>query len=219
MPHADDEADGTSPPPGLPAGTGGRLLTLLCHGCRTVNELAHHLGLTDNAVRAQIAKLRRRGLVRQVGSRPGTRRPHADYELAPRARRLFPTAYEPVLRHLVNVLSDRLPPAQRDELLREVARRILESHLHRGRPHDPGTRLAALLRRIGGPGTGVDLSATDGRVVLRACGCPLASVTAAHPEICELLAGVLGDDLGIPVQQKCEHGPAPRCRFEFAPAE
>src|SRR3954469_7932732 len=98
---AHTEPEKTSPSQGLPGGTGGRLLTLLSHGCRTVNELAHQLALTDNAVRAPLGKLQPRGLVRQVGSRPGTRRPHADYELTPRARRLFPTAYEPVLRHLV----------------------------------------------------------------------------------------------------------------------
>jgi predicted ArsR family transcriptional regulator len=212
------DPENTSPPQGLPGGTGGRLLTLLCHGCRTVNELAHQLDLTDNAVRAQLGKLQRRGLVRQVGSRPGTRRPHADYELTPSARRLFPTAYEPVLRHLVEVLSVRLPPDQRDDLLKEVARRMLAAYLGQTGPLDPHARIASLLHNLGGPAAGMDLSQSDGHMIVRACGCPLASLTAATPAICELLAGVLREQLGVPVQQKCEHGSAPRCCFEFSSA-
>ena len=48
--------------------TRGRLVTLLRRSARTVDELAHELGLTDNAVRAHLATLERDGL---VASRPG----------------------------------------------------------------------------------------------------------------------------------------------------
>src|SRR5687768_15273411 len=99
---SDDESD-------LFETTRGRLLLLLCRGPRTVNELMGELGVTDNAVRAQLTTLQQTGLVRQVGLRPGTRKPHAEYELTPKARELFPRAHEPVLRALVDVLRERLP--------------------------------------------------------------------------------------------------------------
>src|SRR5688572_1076349 len=105
--------------------TRGKLLLLLCRAPRTVNELTEALGVTDNAVRAQLANLQQAGLVRQVGLRPGTRKPHVDYELTPTARQLFPRAHEPVLRTLVDVLEERLPRRERESLMREVARRIL----------------------------------------------------------------------------------------------
>src|SRR5829696_3257600 len=84
--------------------TRGKLMLLLCQGPRTVNELTQELGVTDNAVRAQLVNLQQGGLVRQVGLRPGTRKPHVDYELTPKARLAFPNAYEPVLRTLTDVL-------------------------------------------------------------------------------------------------------------------
>src|SRR5215218_1711943 len=89
--------------------TWGKVLLLLCRKRRTVNELAEQLGLTDNAVRAQLQRLQDQGLVRLAGSRPGVRRPHADYELTAKGRRMFPRAYQPVLRTLVDVLMQQLP--------------------------------------------------------------------------------------------------------------
>src|SRR5688500_5797183 len=92
--------------------TRGKVLLLLCRGPRTVNELMEELGVTDNAVRAHLSNLQDDGLVRQVGLRPGTRKPHVDYELTPKARELFPRAHEPVLRTLVDVLEERLPAGE-----------------------------------------------------------------------------------------------------------
>ena len=67
---------------------------------RTVEELAHTLDLTDNAVRAHLATLERDGLVRQAGLRRGPGKPSYTYDLTPESERLFPKAYGPVLRRL-----------------------------------------------------------------------------------------------------------------------
>src|SRR3954454_20199832 len=105
--------------------TRGRILVLLCQGPRTVNELMAELGVTDNAVRAQLANLQAAELVRPVGLRPGTRKPHVDYELTPKARLSLPQAHEPVLRTLVDVLREHVPAAQVQALMEEVVRRLL----------------------------------------------------------------------------------------------
>ena len=47
----------------------GRVVALLRRGDRTVEELAAALGLTDNAVRAQLALLERENVVRATGVR------------------------------------------------------------------------------------------------------------------------------------------------------
>src|SRR4051812_11842385 len=106
-----------------------QILLLLCRVRRTVAELAADLRVTDNAVRAQLQRLQRDGLVRAAGSRAGVRRPHAEYELTDAARALFPRAYEPVLQTLMNVLSARLPQTTVGELLLEVARRLVAEHI------------------------------------------------------------------------------------------
>ena len=80
--------------------TRGKLLLRLCDGPQTVNELCEALGVTDNAVRAQLANLQEAGFIRPIGLRSGTRRPHVDYELTPEGRALvsdeFLGVWEPV---------------------------------------------------------------------------------------------------------------------------
>src|SRR5438132_2175828 len=111
------------------ARTSGKILVLLCRGSRTVNDLAQQLRVTDNAVRAQLKRLQRDELVRQVGWRRGVRRPHAQYELTIKARELFPRWYEPVLRGLTDVLTARLSKKRLEGLFFEAGRRLMEGHL------------------------------------------------------------------------------------------
>ncbi|HEY7115352.1 MAG TPA: ArsR family transcriptional regulator [Tepidisphaeraceae bacterium] len=194
--------------------TRGRILLLLCAGRRTVNELMDELGLTDNAVRAQLVNLQQDGLVRQVGLRPGTRKPHADYELTLEARQLFPRAHEPVLRTLIDVLREQLPEAQTRPLMMEVARRLLASWVGPLREPNPSQRTAELYQKVQALAPGIRLEDEPECHRVRACACPLASVTASHPEVCQLLADVLGEMLGTRVREACERGQSPRCCFE-----
>src|SRR5436190_543972 len=106
------------------ASTRGRIVMLLRGGSRTVNELAAALGLTDNAVRMQLDRLERDGLVQPRGTRPGTRKPTVIYELSPEAERLFPKVYGPILRHLMDELAERLPAKRVDDMARAVGHRL-----------------------------------------------------------------------------------------------
>ncbi len=88
------------------ASTRGKIVTLLRRASRTVEELAQALGLTDNAVRAQLALLERDRLVQQHGSRRGSSKPAYVYGLTPAAEELYPKAY------VVNALeSEQLLPS------------------------------------------------------------------------------------------------------------
>ncbi len=100
--------------------TRGRIILLLRRGSRTVNELAGELQLTNNAVRTHLTSLGRDGLVHASGMRPGPRKPHITYELTPEADHLFPKVYGPLLHDLVDVLKQRMPPADVEEILRTV---------------------------------------------------------------------------------------------------
>src|SRR5215203_6626091 len=111
--------------------TRGQIVTLLCRGGCTVEELAQVLGLTDNGVRAHLATLERDGLIQQRGSVRRSRgggKPAYVYELTAEAEGLFPKAYEPVLRQLLDVLADQLGPEESEALLRSVGRRIAGEH-------------------------------------------------------------------------------------------
>ncbi len=82
-----------------------RVLSLLRGRECTVNELAGELDLTDNAIRAHLNALQRRGLVRAAGARSGNRKPHVTYVLTEEADRVFPKRYDKVLSALLSVLA------------------------------------------------------------------------------------------------------------------
>src|SRR5688500_6077418 len=102
----------------------GRVLDRLRRAPQTVDELAASLGVTDNAVRSQLAALEREGLVRRGAVRPGVRRPSHTYQLAPGVEALFCQAYGPFLNQLLDLMSARLPKREMDGLARQVGRRL-----------------------------------------------------------------------------------------------
>jgi predicted ArsR family transcriptional regulator len=195
--------------------TRGQTVTLLRRSGRTVDELAKTLGLTNNGVRVHLATLERDGLVRQRGSvRPGSGggKPAYVYELTAEAEDLFPKAYEPVLGHLLDVLSDGLGSEESEALLRDVGRRIARG---RGVPDD-GVRprleeAVAILNELGGL---AELEEHEEGFVIRGYGCPLAGVTPDHPEACRMAETLISELAGTPVYEHCDRGAKPRCCFE-----
>jgi predicted ArsR family transcriptional regulator len=196
--------------------TKGRILVLLCRGRRTVSELASSVDLTANAVRAQLQRLQRDGLVQQAGSRRGVRKPHADYEITPKARQLFPTAYEPVLQAVLDVVDKHLPQRVTRKLLADVLRHLTQRHLGKIEARDPRQRFAEIMNRIEALSPGVGLEKQSSTTVIRACSCPLASVTASHPEICRVVATSLTGLLRTQVVENCDRGEWPQCCFEIS---
>jgi predicted ArsR family transcriptional regulator len=196
------------------ASTRGRVVTLLRRGRRTVDELAGALGLTDNAVRAHLAALERDGLVRQGDLRRTCGKPSYTYNLTSEAERLFPKAYGVLLRELLGVLSDRLPPEVLTEALREVGRRVAAGHERPG--GDLRQRVDAGLALLGDLGGLAEAEETGGGFIIRGCSCPLAAAVAGNPDACLLAETLLSDLIGVPVRQVCDPGPPPRCRFEVS---
>src|SRR5688572_26166813 len=173
------------------ASTRGQLLVLLRQGTETVNELAAALELTDNAVRAHLTALERDGLVRPSGTRRGPRKPTVTYALSPEAEQLFPKEYGTLLRHLLDVLKDRLPADQLDEVATATGHRMARAF--RPVAATAGTeermeRAATVLRELGGCCEPV---AENGTVTLGCTVCPLAVAADGHPEVCRLVETLL----------------------------
>jgi hypothetical protein len=121
-----------------------------------VEEVAPALGVTDNAVRAQLLGLERDGFVPRSGFRPGERRPSPLYRLTPEAERRLPKPYAPLLRRLMDVLAQRLPPAILEAVLRESGRRTgAEYGPVRGSMQARLGRAADLLPELGGIAAGI----------------------------------------------------------------
>ena len=197
--------------------TRGRIVTLLRRSGRTVEELARGLGLTDNGVRAHLATLERDGVVRQRGSvrrGSGAGKPAYVYELTPEAEAMFPKAYEPVLRQLLDVLSERLGLEESEAVLRMVGRRLAEEQgvsVDGVRP-----RLEAAVGVLNELGGLAELEERDGDFVIRGYSCPLTSVVPDHPEVCRMAEALLTELTGLPIHEYCDRSESPRCCFEVA---
>jgi predicted ArsR family transcriptional regulator len=200
--------------------TRGQVVTLLRRSEHTVEELARALGLTDNGVRAHLAVLERDGIVRQRGSvrrSSGGGKPAYVYGLTQQAEDLFPKAYEPALRRLLDVLSERLGPEESEALLRSVGRRLAGEHSVR--TNDARARLESAVEIFKELGGLAELEERDGTVVIRGYSCPLAGVTPDHPEVCRMAETLITELTGVPVYEHCDRGERPRCCFEVATSE
>ena len=201
--------------------TRGQVVTLLRRSNHTVEELAWALGLTDNGVRAHLAVLERDGIVRQRGSvrrSSGGGKPAYVYELTQEAEELFPKAYEPALRRLLDVLSERLGSEESEALLRSVGRRLAEEHSMRadGTADGAHARLESAVEVLNELGGLAELEEHDGTLVIRGYSCPLAGVTPEHPEVCRMAETLITELAGVPVYEHCDRGDRPRCCFEVA---
>ena len=193
--------------------TRGRIVTLLRGSERTVNELAGELGLTDNAVRAHLAALERDGLAVLRGVRRGVGKPAHLYALTPEAETLFPRAYGVVLKTLVDALRHALPGEQVDALVHETGRRLAA-----GFPRAGGglpERAEAAVQVLAGLGGVAEWRAEGGAVAIRGFGCPLREAVDDNPLVCRIAAALLSEVVGRDVEECCERGEAPACRFRF----
>jgi predicted ArsR family transcriptional regulator len=199
--------------------TRGQIVTLLRRSNRTVEDLARALDLTDNGVRAHLAVLERDGIVRQRGSvrrSSGGGKPAYVYELTQEGENLFPKAYEPTLRRLLDVLAERLGPEESEALLRSVGRRLAEEHSTQADgAHARLETAVEVLNELGGL---AELEERDGTVIIRGYSCPLAGVTPEHPEVCRMAEALVGEVAGVSVREHCDRGERPRCCLEIASA-
>ena len=200
----------------LLASTRGKILVLLRAENRTVNELAAALNLTDNAVRAHLVKLERDGLVQQRGMRRGTRKPHVTYALSAEAESIFPKAYGLLLNHLVTVISKRLPSRALRATMRNVGRALAEGHLELLKGRSRPDRIKAAIDALNELGGSAKFEENEGKqFIYGRNGCPLAAVTASHPEACLIVQSLVSKVVGVRTKKCCEYGETPRCCFEL----
>jgi predicted ArsR family transcriptional regulator len=196
--------------------TRGQIVTLLRRASLTVDELAQEVSLTNNGVRAHLATLERDEIVRQSG---GTRResgggkPAYRYELTPKAEDLFPKAYEPTLRRLLDVLAERVGQEESEALLRAVGRSLAEGKTVRA--GSLRARLEAAVGVFNDLGGLAELEERNGAFVIRGYSCPLAAVTPDHPEVCRMAETLISELAVTPVHEHCDRGVRPRCCFEL----
>jgi predicted ArsR family transcriptional regulator len=189
--------------------TRGKIVALLRRGARTVEEMAGALGVTDNAVRAQLAALERDGLVRQEGLRRGGGKPSYSYGLSAEYEPVLSQAYIPLLVRLLRELRDDMSDREVVKLLRAVGRRWA-AELPRVADGRPKAAVASeLLNQLGGV-TEVE------RQSVRGYSCPLAAAVRENPRTCLAVESLLSELLGVPVREHCDRSSERvQCCFEI----
>ncbi len=196
-----------------PAGTRDRIMRLLLKRQHTIESLATELGVTKNAVRAQIALLQREGIVDIEGEVKGPRRPAAIYGLRPGADIHFSKAYPVILSHLVQVLATKLDQTEFRTVMRELGTRLARSA---PRPSgSPRERIRTALNFLKILGSDAEMTEADGKIVISSYGCPIAEAVTADVRSCIAMEALLKELTGLPVAEHCDHGEQPRCRFEI----
>jgi predicted ArsR family transcriptional regulator len=196
-----------------PAGTRDRIVKLLLRRQNTIESLAGKLGITKNAVRAQIALLQREGIVEIRGEVKGTRRPAAVYGIRPGADVHFSKAYPVVLSNLTHVLAKKLSQTEFRTVMQELGQRLA-----RAAPRlsgDPRERVTATLKFLKTLGSVAEASEENGKMVISGYGCPIAEAVIADARSCIAMEALLKDLTGLPVAERCNHGEHPSCRFEI----
>ncbi len=196
-----------------PAGARDRIVRHLIKHQSTIESLATRLGVTENAVRAQIALLQREGIVEIKGEEKGTRRPAAIYGIRPGADIHFSKAYPVILSHLTHVLAQKLSQTEFRTVMRELGQRLASSVL---RPSgDPRERVTGALKFLKVLGSVAEVTEERGKLTISSYGCPIAAAVTADARSCIAMEALLKDLTGLPVAERCDHGEHPSCRFEI----
>ena len=197
-------------------GTRGKLVELLRRNDSTVSGLATELDLTAPAVRMQLQKLERDGLVVPVGQQPTASKPKVVYGLTEQARELFPRAYDVVANMLVALLVEERGEEPARALLRQAGERLAHPHKPYRQEDDPVKRVeraAEVLRSIGGL---PNLHRSNGTMEIVGHSCPLSRLVTQHSMFYDNAHTMLAELTALPVERACETDtPPPRCIFAF----
>lgn len=184
-------------------------------GHQTVNALAALLGVSDNAVRLQLAALERDGLLLRRGVLHSGQagQPAVEYELTQTGETALSKAYEPTLVALVSALGARLPARTLRAVMEDAGRRM-ERDVRMGAASLAARAQAcgALLESLGGS---AKVTVNRNKATVQGTSCPLAAAVRAEPGTCFIVESLIERHAGVKAVQRCEHGPQPRCCFEL----
>ena len=193
--------------------TAARIVELLRHGPKTVDDLALALDLTRTAVRGQITLLMTRGLVEPAGLRKGSSKPARLFGVTREAVEGLSRAYIPVLIQVLKQLVHQMSSNQFADLLVEVGRGLGAQHHLRGTLRERVNGANQILHTLGGLTT---VAEEGDRFVITGQGCPLSAATTEIPEACAIITGLLEEVIGQPVESCCDRYDQKRCCFQVS---
>lgn len=204
-----------------PDSTGAQILRLLRAKPRSAPALADALSISGTAVRKQLDRLLKDGLVQESGLRRGRGRPATAYGLTEAGEATFRGNRGEVLRSVLAAL-DASPDQERMKLLlRDAGARLARTMLTSERDEDdaaldPLDTALRLLRELGGRES-VRQTADSAEIV--GFTCPLAEYARDFPGVCQFVAGFTEEVVGVPVEDRCPRTGEPVCVLSVRSSE
>lgn len=193
-------------------GTRGRIVELLRRKQYTVEQLGKELGVSETAIRAQLALLQRDGMVESKGEIKSARRPSLTYGLSPGVGLYFSKAYHSVLAHLIDILFLQMPKKEYMIVMRKLGRKLANSA-----PRPTGNlrdRVKSTAKFYESFGTLTNVEEDGKKFIIQAHGCPFEVIVNGDAGICIAMETLMSKLIEAPVRQCCDRGERPSCRFE-----
>jgi predicted ArsR family transcriptional regulator len=196
-----------------PDSTGAEILRLLRVKPRSAPTLAKELSISGTAVRKQLDRLMRDGLIQESGIRRGRGRPATIYGLTEDGEATFRGNRGEVLRSVLAALHASPDEERMKVLLRDAGARLARTML-RSEPAqdqaalDPLDTALRLLRELGGRES---VRQAGGSAEIIGFTCPLAEYARDFPGVCQFVAGFTEEVVGVPVEDRCPRTGEPVC--------
>jgi DeoR family suf operon transcriptional repressor len=153
----------------------------------TLEELAHHLGITNTATKEHILKVEALGYLSYVDTKGAIGRPRRRYILSEEIHDAFPKQYSWLSTVLLELLAQNLGKDGVTHLMTELADKVAGSM---ARQFENASSSSDLLARMAGAlnelGYRMSVKQSDLRkgAVLEATNCVYHNVAKQHPELC-----------------------------------
>lgn len=189
-------------------------------GPQSIKSLEAELGVTTNAVREQIQNLLADGLILAEKERRATGRPAYVYSLTEKAQRLFPQAYDMLLKLLIEEIVQREGADNTQQLLNAVGERMADGMTSGGKSTDLREQLESITTALARQGMPITILEQDEAVTLHSWSCPYISLARETEGVCQMEQHMLERALGtrVTIDERLIDGHA-HCRFMVHPKE
>ncbi len=189
-------------------------------GPQSIKMLEAELGVTTNAVREQIQNLLAAGLILAEKERRGAGRPAYVYSLTEKAQRLFPQAYDVLLKLLIEEIVKREGAGNAQLLLNAVGERMAEDLTGSGESANLREQLESITASLAQHGMPITILEQDDAVALDSWSCPYISLARDTEGVCQMEQHMFERALGtrVTINERVVDGYT-RCRFVVHPRE
>lgn len=183
---------------------------------RTITELTKELQLTRTAVKHQLNKLLREGLVVEGEMRRSDKagKPAREYKSSPGSEDANSSAYVPFIVGLLETLPDHLDRKERKNLFETIGGNMAR---HAGLPDKAGDRdrLNDAIDLVNSLGATAELVENNDELIITNMSCPLAKAVRQEPCVCDAVASFFTKATGLKIRAECTYGEMLVCRYKI----